>query len=142
MGPEPHAETSPQPAQSGGGRFRRVVVVLLILLALVVVLAETGVVTAQSSETNWEARSEYETSSQTINRRRVLLGRVNFKPSVTVGVPSSSDRAIATQAANAIHKVPTAAQASPAAVDLGKVYRLRAEPAADAPALSAPHKLS
>ncbi|WP_423604063.1 hypothetical protein [Sphingomonas sp. MS122] len=38
--------------------------------------------------------------------------------------------------------VSTAAQASPAAVDLGKVYRLKAEPAADAPALSAPHKLS
>lgn len=37
--------------------------------------------------------------------------------------------------------VSTAAQASPAVVDLGKVYRLKAEPAADSPALPAPHNI-
>lgn len=36
--------------------------------------------------------------------------------------------------------VSTAAQASPAVVDLGKVYRLKAEPADESPALPAPHK--
>ncbi|MCW4461236.1 hypothetical protein OK349_05915 [Sphingomonas sp. BT-65] len=37
--------------------------------------------------------------------------------------------------------VSTAAQASPGVVDLGKVYRLRAEPAGDSPALPAPHNI-
>lgn len=37
--------------------------------------------------------------------------------------------------------VSTAAQASPAVVDLAKAYRLKAEPAAGAPALPAPHNI-
>ncbi len=36
--------------------------------------------------------------------------------------------------------VASAAQAQPRLVDLAKAYRLKAEPAGDAPALPAPHK--
>ena len=36
--------------------------------------------------------------------------------------------------------VSSAAQASPAAVDLSKAYRLKAEPKDDSPPLPAPHK--
>jgi len=36
--------------------------------------------------------------------------------------------------------VSTAAQTTPAAVDLGKTYRLKAEPAEESPALPATHK--
>src|SRR5262245_23179752 len=52
---------TPIDAPSGGSALKRIVIWGLVLLVVIVLLAELGVVRLESTQTKWNAKSQYDT---------------------------------------------------------------------------------